>query len=99
MKPRFLSWRDLPENGAPVKGRLGRRARCYFGGKTPELVLTIGFDIVNVPDDDARPFAIGLEGYVRLERLLGDNIHDWPESIISIRRGRKRGFNYIEIVP
>lgn len=92
-RERFLTWRDLPEKpAAAVAGELRGPFRFYFGGKVPEMVLFFERGTV-------QPFAIGMEGYIRLEKLLGQNILGWPGKRIAIRRGFKGGHYYVEIVP
>lgn len=99
MMPRFLTWRDLPDGRAPIVGYLRPPFRCYFGGKTPEIVMMFEPLRVTTETIEPRPFAVGLEGYIRLEKLFGVNLVAWSGRIVSLRRGNRRGFNYIEVVP
>lgn len=62
--------------------------------RTSGLVLTFVDGRTFVP----RPFAIGMEGYIRLEKFLGTNMLRWPARVVGLRRGLKRGHPYIEIV-
>lgn len=99
MASRFLSWRDFPEDGAPIVGVLCGPFHAYAGGRADAPIeLVFGFESEYFAGE-MRPFSLRIcgEGWIRIEKQLGRNVLDWPGKRIALKYARGRGFNYIAV--
>lgn len=97
--PRFLSWRDFPEGGAPVVGMLRAPFHAYAGGRRgAPIELVFGFQS-EFFDRATRPFSLRIcgEGWIRLEKQLGADVTAWPNREVALKRANTGGHDYIAV--